>query len=219
MKSEYSLAPMDTAIAMAQWHLDIEGVSDHIPALWQLARFAVGKIDGLLLQGVKIFTQDVVGGVAKIPQGSKVLAIRYCTDIGEETEGLFADFAWVNKCNVAVDELARNFTSDVMITNDSVQFQWPKLAPKKIKIAVLTKSYDTEGFPMVPEHYLDAITFYICTYFCRKYPKKYTQAQKDEFYNDWVAARNFSVGKDAIVNWQRNPLQAKRIQSSTMISI
>lgn len=219
MKSEFALSSMETAIVMAKGMLEIEGVSDYDQFIWQLAKFSVGKMQGLLLQSVKVFEVEVIDGHAEIPAGSRVLGIRYCQDTGQASKSLFADFAWTERCNIDFGKNVAKYPSDIMITNDAVIFQWPALAPKTLRIAVLCKEFDGEGFPMVPEHYLDAIMSYICYNFARRHPKKYTSKQHDDWYNDWVAQRNYAVGYDAKVNWQRNQKQALRLTRSTFIRL
>jgi hypothetical protein len=216
---DFAMVSLEEPIVLAKEMLEMSDDNENTQWFWRMAKMALGKMRGLSTQSVQVTEVDVVDGCAEIPNGClRILGIRYCSGVGQVNINAFADFTYIERCNIGFNVPVQPYGSDIRINNNQVQFQYPPLAPKRLKIAYMANTYDNEGFPFIREHYVDAVMSYICYNAARRWPRRYSTTQHDQWYGDWVAQRNYAVGYDAVKDWQNNLRQTKRIHSRTIVT-
>jgi hypothetical protein len=48
------------------------------------------------------------------------------------------------------------------INDDSIEFQFPEQAPRKISIAYRGRAVDKDGYPVIRDYMVEAVMYFIC---------------------------------------------------------
>jgi len=212
---------LSDAIFEAKRKLGISQTTIHDKDLSIMAQRALLRMNNLSSLQINNMELDVVEGIATLPSDClKFISLRYCGTDGVAFGAYVSDFAYLNECGCGINGINQSYNGIAMINDNTITFKDIVNAPHRIRIAYRGRTVSEDGFILIRNHVVEAVSMYLCWQFAEENSHLPTYGNKYQYYErQWIALSNRVISLDARESFNNNFAAMVSISHPRIISL